>query len=191
MVYDTAYYWRIDEINKWGTTTGDIWSFTTRMSPPQPPPPPLSASYISVTGQYILAGPDYHLLPGSPCINAGDPNYVAAPNETDLDGNPRVIGCRIDMGAFEYGNFVPAELRIIPRNINLANKDKSFTAYLPPISGSPKITMSLILNYAICFSKTKSRPSLFRLIMKNELLWPVSPTNSLRKSSTSTPAISS
>jgi hypothetical protein len=49
---------------------------------------------------------DYHLLPGSPCINAGDPDYVAEPDETDLDGGPRVIGGRIDMGAYEF-NHVP------------------------------------------------------------------------------------
>jgi hypothetical protein len=36
----------------------------------------------------------------SPCINAGDPNYVAEPDETDTDGDPRVIG-RIDMGIDE------------------------------------------------------------------------------------------
>ncbi len=47
---------------------------------------------------------DYHLLPDSPCINAGDPNYVPEPNETDLDGLPRVIGRRIDMGAFEFNH---------------------------------------------------------------------------------------
>ena len=26
---DTTYYWRIDEVNLQGTTTGDVWSFTT------------------------------------------------------------------------------------------------------------------------------------------------------------------
>jgi predicted outer membrane repeat protein len=46
--------------------------------------------------------PDYHLLPDSPCINAGDPDYPFDPNETDLDGKPRVIGGRIDMGAYEF-----------------------------------------------------------------------------------------
>jgi hypothetical protein len=102
------------------------------LPPPQPPnePPPLLTSYVSDTGQYILTELDYHLLPSSPCINAGAPNYPILPNETDLDGNPRVIGCRIDMGAYEYSNFVPVELRILPRNINLANKGKSITAYL-------------------------------------------------------------
>jgi hypothetical protein len=36
----TTYYWRIDEINKWGKTTGSVWSFTTIEGPPPPPPPP-------------------------------------------------------------------------------------------------------------------------------------------------------
>jgi predicted outer membrane repeat protein len=47
---------------------------------------------------------DFHLLPDSPCINAGDPNYTPEPNETDLDGLPRVIGGRIDMGAYEFNH---------------------------------------------------------------------------------------
>jgi hypothetical protein len=29
MFYDTTYYWRIDEVNSYGTTTGVVWSFTT------------------------------------------------------------------------------------------------------------------------------------------------------------------
>jgi predicted outer membrane repeat protein len=43
----------------------------------------------------------FRLQTGSPCINAGDPNYIPEVNETDLDGGPRVIGGRIDMGAYE------------------------------------------------------------------------------------------
>jgi hypothetical protein len=50
---------------------------------------------------------DYHLLPGSPCIDTGDPDYIPEPNETDLDGRPRVIGGRIDMGAYEFQNTPP------------------------------------------------------------------------------------
>jgi predicted outer membrane repeat protein len=69
-------------------------------------------------------GGDYHLLFDSPCIDAGDPVYIAGPNETDLDGKPRVIGCRIDMGAYEYGQLVSADVRIVPRTINLASKGK-------------------------------------------------------------------
>jgi predicted outer membrane repeat protein len=54
-----------------------------------------------------LSGDDYHLLPASLCIDTGDPNYVAEEDETDLDGNPRVIGGRIDMGAYEFPNVAP------------------------------------------------------------------------------------
>ncbi|UCF42388.1 MAG: DUF5011 domain-containing protein [Planctomycetota bacterium] len=51
---------------------------------------------------------DYRLRRGSPCIDSGDPNYAAEPNEMDLDGNPRVVDGRIDMGAYEYqGGCVP------------------------------------------------------------------------------------
>ena len=65
---------------------------------------------------------DYHLLPGSPCIDTGDPNYTADLNETDLDGKPRIFDGRIDMGAYEYGIAIGAEARILPRTINLASK---------------------------------------------------------------------
>jgi parallel beta-helix repeat protein len=49
----------------------------------------------------IWVGSDCHLLPDSPCIDAGDPNYILKSGETDLDGNSRVTGEAIDMGAFE------------------------------------------------------------------------------------------
>jgi parallel beta-helix repeat protein len=44
---------------------------------------------------------DYHLSFESPCINAGDPNFVPAPNETDYDGDQRLLGQYVDIGADE------------------------------------------------------------------------------------------
>lgn len=34
MDYSTTYYWRIDEVNSTGITTGTLWRFTTQSSPP-------------------------------------------------------------------------------------------------------------------------------------------------------------
>ena len=45
------------------------------------------------------ANNDYHLLPSSPCIDAG--NDAAVSSSTDLDGSPRIQGVCVDMGAFE------------------------------------------------------------------------------------------
>ena len=55
---------------------------------------------------------DYHLLPDSPCIDAGDSCYVPAPGETDLDGNPRIVNGIVDMGAFEAQLRDPVELLV-------------------------------------------------------------------------------
>jgi hypothetical protein len=49
---------------------------------------------------------DYHLLPTSPCIDAGDPNYNPAPEEFDIDNEPRVMGGRVDIGADEVSDML-------------------------------------------------------------------------------------
>jgi hypothetical protein len=85
--------------------------------------------YWDVNGLWLDG--DYHLFPDSPCIDAGDPNYVPEPNNTDLDGNPRVINGRIDMGAYEYdASAIQAELEIDPDTLNLTSKGNSITAYI-------------------------------------------------------------
>jgi predicted enzyme related to lactoylglutathione lyase len=57
---------------------------------------------------------DYHLRADSPCINAGDPNFLAEPNDADMDGEKRVMLGRVDMGADEFNPF-SAELVVIRR----------------------------------------------------------------------------
>ncbi len=44
---------------------------------------------------------DLHLLKNSPCINAGVPNFLIQPSVVDMDGQPRVLGGRVDIGADE------------------------------------------------------------------------------------------
>lgn len=46
-----------------------------------------------------------HLLDGSPCINSGDPGFVAQAGETDIDGESRIQQCRVDIGADESPYF--------------------------------------------------------------------------------------
>jgi len=60
---------------------------------------------------------DYSLSPYSPCIDAGDPNCQEHPGETDLAGNYRVVGERIDMGAYE-SNYIEAALKFTPQALN-------------------------------------------------------------------------
>ena len=83
---------------------------------------------------------DYHLLPGSPCIDAGDNTAVPAdttdldgdgnttePIPWDLDGYPRIVGDWIDMGAYEYSFSIPVEVDIMPETLNLTSQGRWIT----------------------------------------------------------------
>ena len=47
------------------------------------------------------AAGDFHLLAGSPAIDRGNPSFTPAPGETDLDGQARLTGTAVDLGADE------------------------------------------------------------------------------------------
>jgi len=66
-----------------------------RQSDPTQPALPDQADAIWLMG-------DYRLCTASPCIDAGDPQTIIAPDQTDLAGNGRLVGTRVDMGALEY-----------------------------------------------------------------------------------------
>lgn len=74
-----------------------------------------TATEITVWGDFSAVGlagvpykiRDIHLQPTSPCIDGGDPLFNPSPKDSiDIDGELRVVGCRVDIGADE----VPVEI---------------------------------------------------------------------------------
>jgi hypothetical protein len=65
-----------------------------------------------------MASGDFHLQATSPCVNAG--NNLHASGDTDLDGNPRLIGGMIDLGAYEYQTPIPLTLVLLASDTNVA-----------------------------------------------------------------------
>ena len=66
------------------------------------PLPGFGANNITNPPLFVnLAGGDFHLQKQSPCVNAGSNSFVAGLN-IDLDGNPRVVGNSVDIGAYEH-----------------------------------------------------------------------------------------
>ena len=70
-------------------------------------------------GDPLLVDPnagDYHLGPGSPCIDAGDPLFEQAPDDRDIDRQWRVWDgdgdgqWRVDIGADEFASHHPGDL---------------------------------------------------------------------------------
>lgn len=86
----------------------------------------------------LVLSDDPHLLPGSPCIDAGTNSPAAGLPTTDLDGNPRIAPAagRVDMGACEYdATSASIAMAVTPDVFNLA---------IPAANTGP-ITLSLLM----------------------------------------------
>ncbi|MCK5173705.1 MAG: hypothetical protein KAR47_09960 [Planctomycetes bacterium] len=78
------------------------------------------AGYVDTLKSYVEG--DWHLMETSPCIDTGDPGFVAGVSETDIDGNERVSGGLVDIGADEYLKGIEVDVRIMPKTLNLSSK---------------------------------------------------------------------
>ena len=79
----------------WGNTNGN-WSggsYTYCLTTPHP------SGAGNITKDPLFADASYRLGPKSPCNNAGMNDYAAG--STDLDGNPRIVNGKVDIGAYE------------------------------------------------------------------------------------------
>ncbi|MCH8821874.1 MAG: hypothetical protein IH984_00045 [Planctomycetes bacterium] len=60
--------------------------------------------FVDVNGSDGIPGTlddDFHLSPGSPCIDLGDPLFEPDVDAMDIDGNERLVACRVDIGVDE------------------------------------------------------------------------------------------
>jgi len=112
LLYNNIFWNNVDE---YGTSAG-VGSFGTLVDvrfnilqgetdtwPDNLDSDPLFSNPIGSDGIPGTLDDDLRLQPGSPAINAGDPNYAPTQGETDLDGHARILCGRTDMGAYEFG----------------------------------------------------------------------------------------
>jgi hypothetical protein len=84
--------------------------------------------------QAIWVQGDYRLQGQSPCMDAGDSQYVVGKIEKDLEGDPRVINQRVDMGCDEYN---PVSVQ---RNLTACYEDQCFSLAKHPGAADPERT---------------------------------------------------
>jgi len=87
---------------------------------------------IDIDPNFVNPGPpyDYHLLKNSPCVDAGGPSFILASGETDIDGDPRIAGTKVDIGADEVMLAISVDVKIMPKILNLQSNGKWVNCFI-------------------------------------------------------------
>src|SRR5690606_12375783 len=95
LVLNSIVYGNFLQVSNVSSTNHYASFFTNSCTAPLP-----SVGANNITDAPLLRD-DLRLQPASPCRNTGSNPFVAL--STDLDGNPRIVGSAVDMGAYENG----------------------------------------------------------------------------------------
>jgi hypothetical protein len=95
---------------------------------------------------------NFHLQVGSPCIDSGNNAFVSG--TTDLDGNPRLFGGTVDMGAYEFQSPVGPLINVQPLSQAVyAGGNVTFTV---GVRGSLPLSWQWLFNGTVVSTATSS-----------------------------------
>jgi predicted outer membrane repeat protein len=111
---------------------------------------PLFVADSSVDDEGYFVPGDYHLQETSPCINAGDPEFVMFEGETDMDGEMRIMGQAVEIGADEIQALIEGYMCIVPHKLYVDFGKRYLLAYVrledPELDIRTTVPDSILLN---------------------------------------------